>query len=716
MALCAHKELQIARVCFAATCVLVAGLIIYLLDQAYTAQVIEDTQRLNKIIWLAATSLFLVYGNFLYQACIIGHFKRAKAHRPTDKGELEALHDHDFPSMSFLIPAYKEEPEIMWQTLISSALVEYGAKDIVLLIDDPYQPKSAEDAKKLEEARALSVSMQDLFDAPSKQFAQAAREFALRAEYGALDSAKEWQQLSRHYEEVVQWVEKVAAEFLKGRTRPSLSHGEVFFYDEILMRCANDHRATAELFRHKNELDVALMQRHYRRLMHLFDVRFSSFERKKYAHLSHEANKAMNLNAYLSVMGRHWTEEDTDQGLILRETSRANASFSPAGSEYLTIIDADTILLPDYALRLMHEMAKPEHSAVGVIQCYPSAFPNIPKGIERMAGATINLLFRINQGGQHLGGPFWMGANAVVRRTALEAIARPAISEGKPSTIYIQDGTVIEDTETTLALLHKGWRVYQYPERMAFFSSPPDFGSLLIQRRRWANGGILLIPSLLRYIWHAPKNWALVKELFVRVDYLTWGPVGCIMGVLMSCILFGDLIQSPFVMLLPLPCLILQLRTLKAEGYGYSDSLRLTAFGTMLGPVIMGGVLKSFQQALTGKKIPFARTPKVSSRTAAPALYAWIELLLPLLMIRLTYRYVEHDSFAQAGFTLLSVLTSFYALTYYIGWRALVEDMFGTLGKRLRMATARRVKETSPIAVREQAPSSASVGEVELRT
>lgn len=37
--------------------------------------------------------------------------------------------------------------------------------------------------------------------------------------------------------------------------------------------------------------------------------------------------------------------------------------------------------------------------------------------------------------------------------------------------------------------------------------------------------------------------------------------------------------------------------------------------------VNLAGALKSIQQSVTGRKIPFARTPKVRNRTAAPALY-----------------------------------------------------------------------------------------------
>ena len=63
---------------------------------------------------------------------------------------------------------------------------------------------------------------------------------------------------------------------------------------------------------------------------------------------------------------------------------------------------------------------------------------------------------------------------------------------------YIKDRTVIEDTESTIDMGLYGWRLHNYPERLSYSATPPDFGSLCIQRRRWANGGLLIVPKLRR--------------------------------------------------------------------------------------------------------------------------------------------------------------------------------------------------------------------------
>ena len=72
---------------------------------------------------------------------------------------------------------------------------------------------------------------------------------------------------------------------------------------------------------------------------------------------------------------------------------------------------------------------------------------------------------------------------------------------------YIKDRTVIEDTESSLDLRMHGWRLENYPERLSYSATPPDFGALCVQRQRWANGGLLVLPRLLTP--GATSRWAI---------------------------------------------------------------------------------------------------------------------------------------------------------------------------------------------------------------
>src|SRR3712207_8901858 len=66
-------------------------------------------------------------------------------------------------------------------------------------------------------------------------------------------------------------------------------------------------------------------------------------------------------------------------------------------------------------------------------------------------------------------------------------IRRPPRSTLFPYTTLfrsVQDRTVIEDTESSVDLAAHGWTLINYPERLSYSATPPDFGSLVVQRDR----------------------------------------------------------------------------------------------------------------------------------------------------------------------------------------------------------------------------------------
>ena len=50
------------------------------------------------------------------------------------------------PALAILVPAYKEDPDVVRKTLLSAALEEYPNRRVVLLIDDPPEPGESESA------------------------------------------------------------------------------------------------------------------------------------------------------------------------------------------------------------------------------------------------------------------------------------------------------------------------------------------------------------------------------------------------------------------------------------------------------------------------------------------------------------------------------------------------------------------------------------------
>ena len=331
-------------------------------------------------------------------------------------------------------------------------------------------------------------------------------------------------------------------------------------------------------------------------------------------------------------------------------------------------------------------MEKPENNRLAVIQSPCSSLQGCPGGVERAAGACIDIQFRTHQGYTYWGGSFWVGANAMLRRTALEEIKETHIHGGNPVSVYIQDRTVIEDTESTIDLVHKGWKLYNYPERMTFSATPPDYGSLLIQRRRWSNGGLLILPKLFNYAWHAPKNMALAKEMFMRFHYLASTTTGLFAALLLMFYPFSDVFSGSLLPFSIVPFMILHIRDLRNSGYVAADAFRICAMNLMLLPIVAGGVFKSIEQIITGKKIPFGRTPKVPGRTAAPALYSAIAVAMPLAYAAAGMQQLMIHSHSQAVFSFINAAFLSYALVYFIGVQAAFEDMLSGVTVRLRRA------------------------------
>jgi cellulose synthase/poly-beta-1,6-N-acetylglucosamine synthase-like glycosyltransferase len=273
---------------------------------------------------------------------------------------------------------------------------------------------------------------------------------------------------------------------------------------------------------------------------------------------------------------------------------------------------------------------------------------------------------------------------------ALQDIREEFTERGFTLPRFIQDRTVIEDTESTIDLAMKGWRLHNHTARLAYSATPPDFGALLIQRRRWANGGLIIFPKLLRHIlsWKAfRKNPLLhVMEAVVRSNYLlslTFVNIGLLIMLSYS---FEDCTVSLWLPLTALPYYFLYARDLRLNGYRYSDILNVYALNLVLIPVNLGGVVKSIVQAVSGKPSTFKRTPKVTGRTAAPWLYVALELaLLASWILGMVFGFIQNHpvSAVLAG---VHALLLGYGLVRFLGTKEIYEDIHLGLEQELKTA------------------------------
>jgi cellulose synthase/poly-beta-1,6-N-acetylglucosamine synthase-like glycosyltransferase len=618
---------------------------------------------------VGVVAAFLIYGGLVYLHARLGYARRCLAHAAEPPEDPNALFRGDAPSLAVLVPAYREEPDVVLRTLLSAALLDYPERAVVLLIDDPPRPDSAEEFARLEAARRLPDRLRTLLAPAARRFKRAERAFFRRLRDGESVPAEEFRRLSALCVEAAAWFGMRAGE------SPSGDHGARFFVREVLERRRKELEDRAEEFLHLRSGDAGRIAPEFRRLATLFRAKVTSFERKVYENLSHEPNKAMNLNSYLMLMGGRYRVAEGAEGLRLEAAIDGRADLSAPDTDYVITLDADSILLPDYARKLVAFAERPGNGRYAVIQTPYSAFDGAPGACERIAGATTDIQYVVHQGFTAANATYWVGANALLRKAALRDIATTVRERGFDVRVYIQDRTVIEDTESTVDLVDRGWRLHNHPERLAYSATPPDFGSLLIQRRRWANGGLIILPKLLRYLARGPWARAKAAEALMRIHYLVSIAAVNFGLLLVLAVPFPDSAQSVWLPLTALAYYAFYARDLVLAGYRASDLLRVYALNLVLIPVNLGGVLKSMQQAWTRRKIPFGRTPKVRGRTAAAPLYILAEYAILLHWIVSASGDAWRGRWLHAGFATVNVGFLLYGIVAFVGLKESREDL-----------------------------------------
>jgi EAL domain-containing protein (putative c-di-GMP-specific phosphodiesterase class I)/cellulose synthase/poly-beta-1,6-N-acetylglucosamine synthase-like glycosyltransferase len=650
----------------------------WLTDQFITGGHHTARLRVEAVVYLITVTM-LTGSALAYLTCRLGFFYRAREHRRMPRAALEHFFARSSPSVTVIIPSYKEDERIIRTTVLSAALQDYPALRVVLLIDDPSNPKRGSDRRLLEQARAVASDLQALLEPPCTRATAAMEVFALRGAHTPLELA-DMAAAASEYDAAAEWMSTLAD------GTEIVDHADEFFIDQVLRKLAADFTATAGALRDAAGDGVVLpwarLLELYQRLAWTFRAELSSFERKQYVSLSHEANKAMNLNSYIGLMGGTYRDVVTVSGRELVPARPGQGDLEIPEPDYVLTLDADSLLLPEYCLRLVHVMEQSEHADVAVAQTPYSAFPGSGTRLERIAGATTDLQYIAHQGMTYYGATFWVGANAVLRKRALDDIRESTFVGSWEIRRYIQDRTVIEDTESTIDMRANGWALLNYPERLAYSATPPDFGSLCIQRRRWANGGVLILPKL----WRTRKARARrgevnrISEQFIRVNYMASVAWSSTSLLLLLAYPFDSQLISPLLGLIALPYFAGMASDLRYCGYKRLDVLRIYGFNLILIPVNLAGFLNSLVQSLTGEKSVFGRTPKVANRTVPDFIFVISPYLITGLAAWTLWQDWTYQRWINFGYAVLNTALACYAIVAFIGVRNSVAD-FLTHGK-----------------------------------
>jgi hypothetical protein len=573
--------------------------------------------------------------------------------------------------------------------------MEYPKKRVTLLIDDPSNPADHATAEQLTLTRHLPRELDAIFRAQERHYASQLASFEERAAGGAIDAAAEAGRIAVLYSEVATWFENQAAGFAIS------DHTDNLFVSRILLEPARAHRLRSSEIATRSKtqttaLSQAELRREYRRLASLFSARLGSFERKRFENLSHAPNKAMNLNSYIGLIGRHFREVIRPTGLHLEECDAAAGHLHVAETDYIVTLDADSLLLSDYALLLIRLMEQPGSQRFAVVGSPYSAVRGGRSHIENAAGAQTDAQWIMSEGLTYYGAAFWVGANAVLRRAALEDICKIELEREYPIRRYIQARTLVEDTESSIDLVARGWQLHNYPERLSFSATPQDFGSLIIQRRRWANGGLLILPNLLRYFARAPGRRT--RETLFRFHYLVTTATSNIGMLMLLCVPFRDSVPTFWLIIATLPYYFLTGRDLASYDYEWADLIRVYALNLLLIPVNLTGVAQSIRQAWTGRVAPFARTPKVKGRISAARGYILgvLAILFFASAAAITDLYAGKWAFFLFGFG--NAILCVYALIRFVGVRESWQDVIGRYNEAAILQTDIRAPESPELA------------------
>lgn len=645
---------------------------------------VSTRSKVEALLYLAMVTL-LTASAMAYLVCRLGFFYRNRDHRRVPRAALDEFFARSIPTMTVIIPSYREEHRVVRATLLSAALQEYPHLRVTLLIDDPPDPTKPHDIALLDAARRLPGEIQELLDEPSRYFEGALERFesSIGTQGEPALQADDMVRLAGHFDHAVGWLNALADD------TPIVDHADAFFVDHVVRELAADFSLTGAALRTAAAEGVVLpasrLLEFYRRLAWTFRATVTSFERKQYANLSHESNKAMNLNSYIGLMGAAYRDVITVSGRVLVPTSSVAADLEVPDPDYILTLDADSVLLPEYCLRLVYLLEQSEHARVAVAQTPYSSYPGAATRLERIAGATTDLQHICHQGMTHYDATFWVGANAVLRKKALDEVRTTTYVGNWEIHRYIQDRTVIEDTESTIDLGTHGWQLLNYPERLSYSATPPDFGALCIQRRRWANGGLLILPKLHRQSKTRRRQGERTRfgEWFLRVNYMAsicWSSLALLLLLLYP---FNNALLLPVLPLVALPYFVAMASDLKYCGYKYSDVLRIYGFNLVLLPVNLSGVGNSIVQGMVGDKSVFGRTPKVRDRTIPNLLFIVAPYLLVLLCAFTLWRDVLGSRWDNAVYATVNVVLMSYAIVAYIGLRHSFSDAVVQVKARL---------------------------------
>jgi hypothetical protein len=163
--------------------------------------------------------------------------------------------------------------------------------------------------------------------------------------------------------------------------------------------------------------------------------------------------------------------------------------------------------------------------------------------------------------------------------------------------------------------------------------------------------------------------------MLIRAHYLISPAVGSLGLLILLLYRFDDGLSSAWLPLTAAPYYLLYGRDLNYTGYRWADLFCVYVLNLLLIPINLAGVFRSLQQAVTGKKAAFGRTPKVQCRTRIPAIHVLLQLLLLIYLAGAFLFDFAKGHYTHAVFAFANCIMLFYGISRFLGWREGFADL-----------------------------------------